>query len=186
MRALAQSFHSLVQQYSKLSREAQQAEKRRSRQSERTASHKNFWQCARSVLDGDGHTSVPPAFTRETAENHFKATYGATAKSFSRPTWMSNVPTPSVPFVKEAITVDKVQQVIQKCKATSIPSPVDQISYRVFKKCPSLLPALLCLFSACWSTSSLPSQWKVGVLRLLGKEAAKTDPGVPSSSGPLP
>ena len=31
VRALAQSFHSLVQRYNKLSREAQQAEKRRSR-----------------------------------------------------------------------------------------------------------------------------------------------------------
>ena len=90
------------------------------------------------------------------------------------------------PLSKEAITADKVQQVIQKCKATSIPSPVDQMSYRVFKKCPSLLPALLCLFNACWSTSSVPLQWKVGVLRLLGKEAAKTDPSVPSTSSPLP
>ena len=99
---------------------------------------------------------------------------------------MPNVPTPSVPFVKEAITADEGQQVIQKCKATSTPSPVDQMSYRMFKKCPSLLSALLCLFNACWSTSSIPSQWKVGVLRLLGKETAKTDPSVPSNFRPIP
>ena len=185
VRALARSFHSLVQRYSKLSREAHQAEKKRNRQSERRACHKNFWQYARSVLDEDGHTSIPPAFTRETAESHYKSTYGATAKSFSQPTWMPSVPTPSVPFVEESITADEVQQVIQKCKATSTPGPVDQMSYRVFKKCPSLLPALLCLFNACWSTSSVPPRWKVGVLRLLGKESAKTDPSVPSNFRPI-
>ena len=185
VRILARAFHSLVQKYSKLCQEAKKEEKRRSRLSERRACHKNFWQYAKSVLDEDGHTNIPPTFTRETAEGHFKSTYSATAKSFSQPSWMPDVPIPSVPFVEEAITSEEVQQVIRKCKASSTPSPVDQMPYRVFKNCPSLLPALLCLFNTCWSTSSVPSQWKVGVLRLLGKEAAKTDPSVPNNFRPI-
>lgn len=55
----------------------------------------------------------------------------------------------------------------------------------MLKNCPSLMPALLRLFNTCWSTSSMPSQWKVGVLHLLGKESAKSDPSVPSNFRPI-
>ena len=136
-----------------------------------------------SYINGDDHTSVPP----ETAENHFKATYGATPKSFSRPTRMPNVPTPSVPFVKEAITADKVQQVIQKCKATSTPSPVDQMSYRVFKKCPSLLSALYCAFSM---PAGLPHLYRHsgrwGCSASLARRLPRLTPVCPATSGPFP
>lgn len=55
------------------------------------------------------------------------------------------------------------------------PGPVDQMPYRIFKDSPSLLPALLFLFNTCWSSPSVPTQWKVGVLHLLGKESTKID-----------
>ena len=79
------------------------------------------------------------------------------------------------------IMPEEVQRMIRRCKASSMPSPVDQVHYRVLKNCPSLMPALLRLFNTCWTTSSVPSQWKVGVLHLLGKVSAKSDPSVPSN-----
>ena len=62
---------------------------------------------------------------------------------------------------------EEVQHVIRRCKASSTPSPVNQVHYRVLKNCPSLMPALLRLFNTCWTTSSVPSQWKVGVHKAL-------------------
>ena len=187
VRTLAYTFHRLVQRYSKLSQEEKRRERRRSRRGERRACHKNFWRFAKALLDEDGHTSIQPTFTCETAETFFTSTYSNTNtnKSFDQPAWMPDVPSPSSPFPEEEITEEELLQVIKKCKASSTPSPIDQMHYRIFKNCPSLVPALLLLFNTCWSTSSVPSQWKVGVLRLLGKQAAKSDPSVPSNFRPI-
>ena len=187
VRALAHTFHRLVQRYSKLCQEEKHREWRRSRQCERRDCHKNFWRFTKSLLDEDGHTSIPPTFTRETAETFFASTYSNTDtnKSFNQPAWMPDVPLPNSPFPEEEITKEELHQVIKKCKASSTPSPIDQMHYRIFKNCPSLMPALLHLFNTCWSTSSVPSQWKFGVLHLLGKPAAKLDPSLPSNFRPI-
>ena len=187
VRALAHTFHRLVQRYSKLCQEEKRRERRRSRQCERRDCHKNFWRFTKSLLDEDGHTSIPPTFSRETADTFFASTYSNTDtnKSFNQPAWMPDVPLPNSPFPEEEITKEELHQVIKKCKASSTPSPIDQMHYRIFKNCPSLMPALLHLFNTCWSTSSVPSQWKIGVLHLLGKPAAKLDPSLPSNFRPI-
>ena len=185
VRTLASTFHHLVKRYSKLVQEEKRAQRRRSRQSERRACHRDFWKYAKSVLDDDSHTGIAPSFSRETAEDFFKSTYSATPKSFDQPDWMPDAPPPTVPFPKGEIMSEEVQRVIRRCKASSTPSPVDQVQYRVLKNCPSLMPALLRLFNTCWTTSSVPSQWKVGVLHLLGKVSAKSDPSVPSNFRPI-
>ena len=96
---------------------------------------------------------------------------------------MLDVPLPTSPFPE--IATEELHQAIKRCKASSTPSPIDQMHYRIFKNCPSLMPALLHLFNTCWSTLSVPSQWKVGVLHLLGKPAAKLDPSLPSNFRPI-
>ena len=73
----------------------------------------------------------------------------------------------------------------RKCNTLSTPRPSDQMPYRIFKDSPSLVPALLCLFNTCWSSSSVPMQWKVGVLHLLGNESAKIDPSAPNNVCPI-
>ena len=37
----------------------------------------------------------------------------------------------------------------------------------------------------CWSSQSVPSQWKVGVRELLGKKSAEAQPEVPSNFRPI-
>ena len=96
---------------------------------------------------------------------------------------MLDVPLPTSPFPE--IATEELHQAIKRCKASSTPSPIDQMHYRIFKNCPSLMPALLHLFNTCWSTLTVPSQWKVGVLHLLGKPAAKLDPSLPSNFRPI-
>ena len=48
------------------------------------------------------------------------------------------------------LSFEEVQGIIKKVRVKSSPSPLDQIPYSVFKKCPSLTVALVNLFNTCW------------------------------------
>ena len=73
---------------------------------------------------------------------------------------------------------------IKHTKSSSSPSPIDQVSHRVLKRCPSLLPALSSLYNACSESASIPSTWKQGVICLIPKEAAMTKPEEPGNFRP--
>ena len=176
MQTLARTFHQLVQRYSKLCQAIKRAEKKNSRQKERTACRPDYWKFAKNILDENSYTSISLTFSKETAEELFKSTYKAMTKSFSSPDWMPDAPPPQVPFEHGEITAEEIQYAIKKCKASSTPSPVDQVHYCVLKNCPSIAyvsPPQL--FNTCCSTSLVPSQWKVVVLHLLGKAFAESD-----------
>ena len=51
----------------------------------------------------------------------------------------------------------------------------------MFKKCPSLVPALLDLFNTIITERAIPSNWKAAVFRLIGKSAAVEDSHSPSN-----
>ena len=74
---------------------------------------------------------------------------------------------------------------IAKSKSKSSPSPIDQVSYEVFKKCPSLALALADLFSLCWKLGEVPSGWKCAVIKLIPKTDASNDPANPSNFRPI-
>ena len=74
---------------------------------------------------------------------------------------------------------------IKKTMSSSSPCPHDQVPYLVFKRCPSLATALLDLFNTCWRLQSVPSPWKMGVIRLIPKSAASQDPHLPSNFRPI-
>ena len=76
-------------------------------------------------------------------------------------------------------------RVIKKSKPSSAPSPVDRISYLIFKKCPSLHPALLDLFNRVIMEGSVPSSWKVAVIKLIPKSSAQEDPSSPGNFRPI-
>lgn len=75
--------------------------------------------------------------------------------------------------------------VIKKTRALSSPSPCDQIPYKIFKKCHSLHPVLLDLFNSCWKEKYVPSSWKIAIVQLVEKAAAKDDPSNPSHFRPI-
>ena len=83
------------------------------------------------------------------------------------------------------IIIGEIEHVLKKCRPTSSPCPADQISYSVLKNCPSITPALPKLYNLYWTTRCLPSQWKVGIIQLLGKPAAQQDPSLPSNFRPI-
>ena len=80
------------------------------------------------------------------------------------------------------LSFEEVQGIIKKVRVKSSPSPLDQIPYSVFKKCPSLTVALVNLFNTCWD---LGRGWKQGVIRLIPKAAASEDPLSPSNFHPI-
>ena len=82
-------------------------------------------------------------------------------------------------------TMAEIQRVIKKMKPASAPSPFDRIGYVVFKKCPSLLSALLDIFNLCWVQSIVPSQWKTAAIKLIAKGSAAEDPSSPGNFRPI-
>ena len=62
---------------------------------------------------------------------------------------------------------------------------MDQISYLIFKRCPSLHPALLDLFNRVIMEGSVPLSWKVAVIRLIPKSSAKDDPASQGNLRPI-
>ena len=79
-------------------------------------------------------------------------------------------------FDNESIATEEVLRVIKNTRSSSSPSPIDQVSYRVLKKCPSLLTTLTELYNSCWETATVPTSWKQGIMRLVPKEAALKKP----------
>ena len=185
VRALATRFHQLVRRHCKLVREEKRKERTSTMQQQRRRCHRNFWRFANELFNDDSSSDVEPAFEVDAAEAFFTKAYESRPATFERPTWMKPPQAPTTPLHMDTITTEEIQHVLKKCRPSSSPCPVDQISYSVLKNCASLIPALLRLYNLCWTTKCVPSQWKVGVIKLLGKPAAQQDPSSPSNFRPI-
>ena len=185
VRLLAQKFHLLVRQHSKIVKEARQLTAKASAKQMRKECHRDIHKFARRILDEDNYTSIQPSFSQEQAEEYFSRVYSTTPKSFSHPEWMPECPQPSVPMTTAPFTEEEVRGVISSLMSSSTPSPADQIPYAIIKRCPSLLPALLHMYNRCWTTQAIPSAWKVGIVHLLGKKKATDDSTNPSHFRPI-
>ena len=185
VRLLATKFHLLVRQHSKLTKDAKTLTSRASAKQMRREWHKDIHRFARRVLDDECFTAIKPSFTKEQAEEFFSRVYSTSPKTFERPSWMPECPPPTIEMTTAPFTEEEIWNVISKLKSSSSPSPADQIPYSIFKRCPSLLPALLHMFNCCWTTQAIPSAWKVGIVHLLGKKKAVDDPTNPSNFRPI-
>ena len=185
VRSLASQFHRLIRQHCKLVNEAKKLSSKASAKMMRKDCRRNIHKFARHILDNDNCSSIQPSFSKEEAEAYFSRVYSTTARSFHRPEWMPECPPPSSPMSTDPFTEEELRKVITNLKSSSAPSPTDQISYEVIKRCPSLFPALLHMFNRCWMTQSTPTPWKVGIIRLQGKMKAQDDPTNPSNFRPI-
>ena len=185
VRILAHKFHLLVRTHSKLIKEARKSSAKANAKKSRKECHKNIHKFAKKILEDDNCASIQPTFSKDEAQSFFTEAYSSSPQTLCCPSWMPKSSPPSVPMTTCEFTTEELQNVITKMKSTSSPCPVDQIPYTVMKKCPSLWPALLHLFNCCWTTQSIPSTWKVGVIHLLGKKKAADDPSTPSNFRPI-
>ena len=129
--------------------------------------------------------SAEPEFDAATAESYFREVYHSDPRVFQKPQWLQDAPPPRVPFNDSLFVQGELDIAIKKTKSSSSPSPHDQVPYLVFKRCPSLTKALLDLFNMCWRLQSVPSLWKMGVIRLIPKSAASQDPHLLSNFRPI-
>jgi hypothetical protein len=186
IRVLATKFHQLLRQHRQIARVQNRLSTSFVASRERRECARDFNRFARKVLDGEGSTgSTEPAFGSDTAENYFRTVYHADNKVFQQPQWLPDAPSPRHPFDESPFTLSELQVATKKTRAKSSPSPLDQVTHLVFKRCPSLTPILLDLFNMCWRLHTVPSLWKKGVIRLIPKAAASDAPHLPSNYRPI-
>ena len=185
IKLVAEKFHLVIRRHSKLVKEVKRLNAKASAKQSRRECHRDIHKFARKVLEDENYTSTQPSFSKQRAEEYFSRVYSTTPRTFNRPEWMPACPSPTTPMCTDPFTEEELKTVISGLKSSSAPSPADQIPYSVFKKCPSLLPAMLHLLNCCWTTHAVPTAWKVGIVHLLGKKKATDNPSDPSNFRPI-
>ena len=104
-----------------------------------TALRKNFWGDVNCLLN-DTHIAANPYFSADAAATtYFMKVYSSGSHmSFESPECLVTDPL----YIGKLLFASVLHY---KCKASSKPSPFDQIFYYILKKCPLLVPALLYL-----------------------------------------
>ena len=173
---LATEYHRLVRKHNSLRKTKESLDTKDRLQKERQNYHKDQWLFAKKLFNDSEHTSIPPCCSVEEATAFFSETYSsANQEPISTPSWMSDQSNPKHLFDVSSISIEEIEFQIKKLRSGSAPCPFDQISYKIFKKCPSVLPIFSIIFNKCLYQSSIPNAWKIGVTRLLGKPAATKD-----------
>ena len=184
--ARAGEFLSLLRDHSKLKKESEGRFRAAEMRSARTQCHRHFWRFAKDLLDESPSTSTPPAFSQQDAHDYFSTEYSSQPHHFTKPAWMPSPANPVYPMSSLGpVTRDELTTIIRRSRSLSSPSPLDQIPYQIFKKCPSLVPALLDLFNSILAEGTVPSSWKNAVFKLIGKSASKENPKSPSNFRPI-
>ena len=181
---LARRFYQLVRLHSAEKKILLKSKCRLEALKARRECSKAFWNYAAKVLDGEDE-KVSPAFDAQHAAEFFTRIYAAGPSHFSQPQWLSSPPVPSVAFNSSVISREEISQVIKKTRSRSAASPLDGINYKIFKSCPSLLPALSSLFNACWESATVPIAWKQAVVRLIPKSSASACNSDPANFRPI-
>ena len=135
-----------------------------------------------SVFHDNSSSNLTNSFpTVHDTELHFTKSYSSEPIQFYDPSFLPQVASPMHAFDDSDISIHDVQQSIRKPRLSSAPSPLDQIPYVIFKKCPSLHAALLSLFQECWKSCRVPDDWKIGVVKLIPKSTTVEDPRNPAN-----
>ena len=184
--AVAVKFHQLIRQYSRVSRAERQSTHYLTALKQRRECARRFHSFAKEVLDGDGaRGEIEPTFDADTAHNFFQEVYSSEPREFQQPQWLPTTLPPVHPFDESPVSMMELEQVIKRVRVRSSPSPLDQVTYKVIRRCPSLWPALLHLYNMCWEQHRVPLIWKQGVICLIPKSAAKEASHIPSNFRPI-
>ena len=169
---LAKSFFQLVREHSKAGHAEKKCKNECRQRSARSKCHQNIHKFAKSLFDTSDDSDISPQFGKSDAECFFREVYSSGPRNFVHPEWLPTPAPPQYEFNCEAISIQEVTEAIRHTRSTSTPSPLDQISYTIFKKCPSLHNALVDIYNLCWEKSDVPPAWKTAVIKLLPKSAA--------------
>ena len=178
---LAEQYHQSVRLHSRLTDAKCKRDEWKNAKTVRKQCIQNFWKFSTNLLDGedDDSSGTQPACSAEDAHSFFNEVYSSQQHTFSQPSWIPSAPDPQQPFQCEEIQRKEVERAIQKARAGSSPSPMDQVPYWVLKECPATVTPLLHIFNLCWSAGQIPQQWKQAVIKLIPKATAKGNPREP-------
>ena len=181
VQSVADHFISLVRTHSQLKSISNAHRLKKDVRAARERCHTNFKGCARQILDGRNFREVP-TFNNDAATSFFSQVYHSATQNFALPEWMPSPSPPDVELDFSSFTQSEVVRVIKRMKAQSAPSPFE---YVIFKKFPSLLPALVQLFNICWDQSTIPGEWKCATIKLIPKSSATDDNTDPANFRPI-
>ena len=145
----------------------------------------NFWKFAKQILRSD-QNEVSPSFTQTTAYDYFRSAYSASSprNCFDYPEWLKHRDAPSFPMGDLVITEKDIYDKIKCARSDSAPCPLDQISYKLLKRCPSLTVGLLHIYNLCIQQCRVPRLWQCAVIKLIPKPG-KSIPSDPSTFRPI-
>ena len=96
-------------------------------------------------------------------------------KRFYIPSWIPACKTPTYQYDITPPTYQEITKIIRHMKASGSPSPLDQISIIVFKRCPYLRSYLQDVFKKVSCTGQIPSMWKKALTILIYKKGEQND-----------
>ena len=140
----------------------------------------NFWKFTKNLPDDENAETTQPTLSKEEAHSYFSRVYSSSPHVFVDPPWLSRAPDPGVVFNITEFEVEDVDEAVKRSRSCSAPIPLDQISYRIIKMCPAIIPILVHLFNIAWCTGTTPPPWQVAVVKLLPKSTSASDPAHPS------
>ena len=149
--SLAKKLYQSLRIYNKVKKTLDQSQERVGAKTARHQCNKNFWHLSKKVLENRTVADVQLSFSETAANSFFSYTYmyRAHPKCYQQPTW-SWMPSPATPvanFNEEDIYLNETSLAVKKARFKSSPSPSDSLHYAVFKRCPTLLPALYDIFT---------------------------------------
>ena len=136
--SLSKQYHQLVRQHSKVRHQSLSNAKSSNANRQQRACNTNFWRFSKDLLDDNTFANISPAFSEQTAISYFTSTYSGTDHEYTTPAWLPQPAPPSYPFDDCPISTQEIFFNIRKSRSSSSPSPLDQLPYAIFKRCPSL------------------------------------------------
>ena len=92
-----------------------------------TAVFRDFSRFTKRLLSDQSLDVAGPSFSAATAFSHFSESYGSSHPSFSKPDWLPSPVPPLVPFESDDFCLEELRHVVNRSKAKSTPSPLDQV-----------------------------------------------------------
>jgi len=111
---------------------------------------KNFWGFVKRVVDKPFR--ILPSFSSDICTGYFQRLFPPDSphRQFSMPSWFPSLAQPTVSFICEPPSYEKVARVIRRMKASGSPCLLDQISVICFKRCPFLRTAITIILCKVW------------------------------------
>ena len=136
---------------------------------------KNFWGFVKRVVDKPFR--ILPSFSKA-CTGYFQRLFSSDSpnRKFSIPSWFPSLPQPTVSFICEPPSYEKVTRVIRRMKASGSPCPLDQISVICFKRCPFLRTVLTRILCRVWRSGNIPHEWKKACTILVHKKGNSDEP----------